>query len=85
MKTNRKDEGFTRTPNFGVSSQGERGFIMRIILVIIALIALKYYFHFDVLEWINSQEGQKIIGPLITFTKNTYAYIDGVVKGWVSK
>ncbi len=63
----------------------EDGFIMRIVLVIIALIALKYYFHFDVLNWINSQEGQKIIGPLITFTKNTYAYIDNLVRGWVGQ
>ncbi len=84
MKKTRNDEGFTRTPKFGVSSQGERGFIMRIVLVIIALIALKYYFHFDVLEWLNSQEGKAIVGPLITFVKNLYAYLDTLVKGWVS-
>ena len=52
------------------------GFITKIVLIIIALIALKYYFHFDVLEWLKSQEGQKIIGPLITFTKNFYNYLD---------
>lgn len=63
----------------------ESGFIKQILLVIIALIALKYFLHFDVIEWIKSDQGQKIFGPIVRFTINTYNFIDSLVKGWVSK
>lgn len=60
------------------------GFVSKIILIVIALVAVKYYYHFDIIEWIKSDQGQKIIGPLVMFTKNTYTFIDNLVKGWTT-
>lgn len=60
------------------------GFISKIVLIIIGLILVKYYFHFDIIEWIKSDAGQKIFGPIIHYTKAFYNYIDNLVKGWVS-
>ena len=60
-----------------------KGFIAKIVLIIVAIIALKYYFHFDVLEWIKSTEGKKIVEPAITTVKNFYSFLDNLVKGWV--
>lgn len=62
----------------------DRGFVSKIILIIIALVAIKYYYHFDIIEWIKSDQGQKIIDPLVTFSKNAYAFIDNLVKGWTT-
>ncbi len=68
MKTERNDEGF----------------IAKIVLVVIALITLKYYFHFDVIEWLKSDKVQTFISPAITAVKSFYSYMDNLVKGWVS-
>lgn len=62
----------------------DRGFVVRILLVIVALIALKYYFHFDLIEWIKSEQGQKIIGPVWSIVKSVYYWLDGLVSGWVN-
>ncbi len=60
------------------------GFISRIILIIIALIALKYFFHFDVIEWIKSDQVQSILRPIINIIKSIYNYLDGLVKSLVN-
>lgn len=67
------------------NTRTDGGFVARILLVIVALIALKYYFHFDTIEWIKSDQGQKIVGPAWTIIKNTYAVVDDFVRGLVSK
>lgn len=60
------------------------GFISRIILIVVALIALKYFFHFDVIEWIKSEQVQSILRPIINVIKSIYNYLDGLVKSLVS-
>ncbi len=65
-------------------TRNNEGFISKIVLIIIALILIKYYFHFDIIEWIKSDSGQKIFGPIIHYIKAFYNYIDNLVKGWVS-
>jgi hypothetical protein len=67
------------------TTRTDSGFISRIILVIIALIAIKYYFHFDVIEWLKSDQGQKIFGPIIYYTKAFYNFLDNLVMGWTTK
>lgn len=65
-------------------TETNKGFISRIILIIIALIALKYFFHFDVIEWLKSDKVQSILRPIINIIKSIYNYLDGLVKSLVS-
>lgn len=81
MKTN---ERFTPTPNFGVSSQSERGFIGKVLLIIVAILFAKYYFDFDILAWAKSPEGQSFIAPLIQIIKSFYVWADEVVRSIVT-
>lgn len=57
-----------------------KGFITKIIVIVVALVALKYYLDFDIVEWVKSPTGQKIVGPVWNFIKAGYE----IVKGWVS-
>jgi hypothetical protein len=63
----------------------EDGFIAKIVRIIVALIALKYYFHFDFIEWLKSPSGQNIVGPTWSVIKSFYDWLDNLVKGWVGK
>ncbi|MCX6701976.1 MAG: hypothetical protein NTX96_02150 [Candidatus Zambryskibacteria bacterium] len=65
--------------------KNNQGFIGRIILLIIAVIALKYFLNFDIIDWFKSPEGQKIIQPLVIFLTNIYKWLDGFVKTIVAK
>ncbi len=56
----------------------EDGFIARIVLIVVALIAIKYYFDFDIIEWIKSPEGQKIIEPIWSYIKTTYDWVKSI-------
>lgn len=58
----------------------DEGFIVRIILVIVAIVALKYAFDIDVIEWFKSEQGQKIVQPLWNFIKNIYEWIDNLFR-----
>ncbi|MFA5888819.1 MAG: hypothetical protein WCW47_00465 [Candidatus Paceibacterota bacterium] len=60
-----------------------KGFIGRIILLIIAVIALKYFLHFDLLEWLRSPKAQEIIQPAITFFKILYNWLDDVIRNLI--
>ncbi|TSC70734.1 MAG: hypothetical protein CEO12_110 [Parcubacteria group bacterium Gr01-1014_46] len=62
----------------------DQGFVVRIVLIIVALIAIKYYFHFDIVEWVKSPGVQKYLGFLVTFAKTLYGWLDDLVRGWVS-
>lgn len=81
----KNDKGFTCTQNFGVNSQGERGFIGRIILLIIAIIALKYFLDFDLIAYLKSPEFQNKIQPIIDFLTKIYNWLDTVVRTIVGK
>lgn len=61
-----------------------RGFIGRIILLIIAVIALKYFLNFDIIEWLKSPEVQAVLMPIINFFKNIYLWFDNFVRNLVS-
>lgn len=65
--------------------KNEEGFIAKIVLIVVALITIKYYFHFDIIEWIKSDAGQKIFGPIIHYTKAFYNFLDNLVRSWVTK
>lgn len=60
------------------------GFIGKVLLVIVALLTAKYYFHFDILEWAKSPEGQSFVAPLISIIKDFYVWADSVVRAIVT-
>ncbi len=61
-----------------------QGFVTRIVLVIVAIIAIKYYYHFDTIEFIKSDKVQAVIQPIIHNVVTFYNWLDNLVKGWVS-
>lgn len=71
--------------NLFSNSINERGFIGRIVLLIIAVIALKYFLNFDIIEWFKSPKAQEIIQPTINFIKTVYDWLDGLVKSVVAR
>jgi len=52
------------------------GLIMRVVLIIIAIVALKYFLHFDLIAWINSEAGQKVIQPIWNLIKSFYFWVE---------
>ncbi len=64
--------------------KNNRGFIGRIVLLIIAVIALKYFLDFDIIEWIKSPKVQSVIKPVINFFKNIYFWLDNFVSNLVN-
>jgi hypothetical protein len=56
------------------------GFIGKMILLIVAIIALKYYFHFDIVEFFKTPEAQKFIGPIWNGIIAFYNLLDTLVK-----
>jgi len=62
-----------------------QGFIGRILLLIIAVIALKYFLDFDIIEWFKSPRAQEIIQPTVTFLKTVYNWLDNLVRDIVGK
>ncbi len=60
------------------------GFILKIVLIIVALVLLKYFLHFDVIEYLKTPQAQKVIGPIWTAIKAFYNWLDTLVRGWVT-
>jgi hypothetical protein len=56
------------------------GIIMNVLIAVAVLVAIKVYFNFDVIAWIKTPAGQKILVPVWNFLKLMYT----TVKGWVS-
>jgi len=74
--------GFTPTPKilktseiFGVSSQGERGFISWLILLIVALAFLKYFFDWSIFDAVESEKGRATIAYIREVLDVSWAYI----------
>lgn len=65
--------------------KSNQGFIVKIVIIIIAIIALKYYFHWDLISWINSPNAHKYYDPIWAGVKTFYSWLDNLVRGWVGK
>lgn len=63
----------------------DQGFIMKIVLLIVAVIALKYFLHFDLIEWIKSEKVQEAVQPVVSFIKSIYYWLDNFVRGIVGR
>ncbi len=57
-----------------------QGFIMRIVIIVIALIFVKYYFDIDIVAWYNSPSGQKYVGWIWTMIKDFYNWVDNYAR-----
>ncbi len=61
------------------------GVILKGILIIAAILALKYFLHFDLIAWLKSPQGQNIIQPIWTGIKNFYFWLDGLFRSHANK
>lgn len=66
-------------------SNNQKGFVTTIVLIIVALVALKYAFHFDLVEYLKSPEPQSIISKIINWIKLIYNWIDKIIAGFFKK
>ncbi len=61
----------------------QKGFITKLIVIIIALVAIKYYFHFDLLAYLKTPEAQKVIGPVVNAIKAFYSWVDDIFRNHI--
>lgn len=61
------------------------GYIMEIVLILVALIFIKYYFNFDIVAWIKSPGPQKIIQGIWSYIKGAYNWLDGLGAKYIKK
>lgn len=66
------------------SNTNEGGFIMKIILLVGAIFALKYFLDFDLFEWFKSEKVQTAIAPVWSFLKSIYYWLDEFVRELVN-
>ncbi len=59
---------------------GEKGFIKTILLIVVGLVAVKYIFHIDIVEWYNSPVGQKYAGTIWNLIKSFYFWVDSMFR-----
>lgn len=62
------------------TQKGERGFIKTIILVVVGIVAVKYIFDIDIIEWYNSPTGQKYAGTVWNLIKDFYFWVDSLFR-----
>jgi hypothetical protein len=53
----------------------EKGLIMQIVLVIIALVLIKYVFHWSVIDWVRSPEGKAAFQHVRDIFKTALDYL----------
>ncbi|OHA92958.1 MAG: hypothetical protein A3H52_02785 [Candidatus Zambryskibacteria bacterium RIFCSPLOWO2_02_FULL_39_26] len=64
--------------------KNNKGFVWKIIIIIAALIALKYYFQFDFIEWLKSPAVRAFWEPIWNLFVRLYQWLDVLVRGWVT-
>ncbi len=64
-----------------ISSRNKNeGFILKIVIIIVALVALKYVLHFDLIEWLKTDTAKGIYMPIWSGIKNLYFWIDSLFR-----
>ena len=58
---------------------GQKGFIGRLILIVIALVLLKYFFDWSIFDAASSEQGRKTISYIKEVFNVARDYIDGPV------
>ena len=63
----------------------QRGFVTKIIILIVTLVALKYAFHFDVVEYYKSAQVQGYIHGIEKWFTTIYNWVDTTVGSLLNK
>jgi hypothetical protein len=58
----------------------QKGFVLKIVLIVVALVFVKYYFDIDIVEWYKSPSGQKYVGWIWTMIKDFYNWVDNYAR-----
>ena len=66
-------------------SKLDDGFVTTIIIIIIALVALKYAFHFDVVEYWKTPQVQGYVTTAKSWIAYAYNWLDTTVGHYVTK
>lgn len=66
-----------------VKINSEKGFITYVILIIIALVAVKYAFHFDIVEYWQTPMVQGYVHGIQGWAKAVYDWADSTVAKFV--
>ncbi|MES3004681.1 MAG: hypothetical protein V4690_01055 [Patescibacteria group bacterium] len=66
------------------NKNNEGGFIMKIVLLIAAIIALKVFLDFDLIAWLQSEAVMQYVRPVIDWLKEAYYWLDEFVRNLVS-
>jgi len=67
-----------------MKNKNEGGFIMKIVLLIAAIIALKVFLDFDLIEWLKSETVMQYVRPVIDWIKEAYYWLDDFVRNLVN-
>jgi hypothetical protein len=67
------------------TNNNQDGFIGRIILLIIAVIALKYFLNFDIIEWAQSPAVVSAVQPLLSVFIKIYQWLEYVIRNLVGE
>ena len=61
------------------------GFVTQIILIIVALVLVKYIFHFDIVVWFQTPGPQHIIQTVWGYVTSIYNWVDKTIAGFTKK
>lgn len=61
----------------------KRGFITKIIILIVALVAIKYTLHFDIVEYVHSPQVQAYLHTAQEWAQNVYHTVDTTVNRFI--
>lgn len=70
----------TKRMQKNLRKRGDGGYIKQVILIVVALVAVKYIFHIDIVAWYNSPEGQKYAGTVWNLIKDFYFWVDSLFR-----
>ncbi len=62
------------------NTKHNEGFVVKIVIIVVALVFVKYYFEIDIVEWYNSPAGQKYVGWIWNMIKDFYGFVDNYVR-----
>jgi len=66
------------------NKNNEGGFIMKIVLLMAAIIAMKIFLDFDLIEWFKSDKVQAVFDTVWAIIVGVYNWLDSFIRNLVS-
>jgi len=66
-------------------SNRQRGIVSEIILILVALIALKFFFNFDIVAYLKGPTPQKVIQESFNYLKEIYMWLHDTILHLIGK